>query len=105
MKNTDKQALAQKMFNIIVLGLSKQGRKSMDVNELCMYRGIKGRKCGIGFIITDENYNKNLENKGADSPKVMKAAHSSLDTGISFESFVKLFTEFLVYMKSLENLK
>lgn len=45
----------QEMFNAAYIGLSKQGWvQSRDNKGNCLYRGPSGRKCAIGFCMTDD---------------------------------------------------
>jgi hypothetical protein len=48
----------QKAIDIAVPALLKQGARSMDytVIGLCAYRGFDGKKCAVGWLMTDENY-------------------------------------------------
>ena len=47
----------QQVFDFVVENLIKQGGPSVNISTThCLYRGPNGRKCGIGFLITDEKY-------------------------------------------------
>lgn len=59
----------QQAFDYVVNFLRKQGVKSLreDINsDMCLYRGIKGRKCALGALMPDEVYDINLENLAAE---------------------------------------
>lgn len=50
----------QEIFNLSVTGVVNQGGPSRIDDDLdfgCAYRGDDGRKCGIGHLIKDEDYN------------------------------------------------
>lgn len=42
----------------------KQGNPSVE-NGNCLYRGPDGRKCAIGFIIQNEDYEKDMNSESA----------------------------------------
>jgi hypothetical protein len=45
----------QQMFNTAYHGLAAQGfQRSVDANNGCRYRGDEGRRCAIGYLISDE---------------------------------------------------
>lgn len=46
----------QDAFNKAFIGIVKQGCPSIDGYEGCAYRGDNDTKCGIGFLIDDEDY-------------------------------------------------
>ena len=46
---------AQDVFDTAALGMLTQGAKSIATDGYqCVYRGENGRKCGAGFVLTDE---------------------------------------------------
>lgn len=47
-----------------ILALLKQGKKSVDHNDMCKYRGPDGLKCAVGHILSDEEYSPEMENLG-----------------------------------------
>lgn len=53
---------AQKVFDKVAEHLIKQGKKSIS-KGMCMYRSPDGSKCAAGFLISDEEYRPNMENK------------------------------------------
>jgi hypothetical protein len=54
----------QVLFDYIVNALRKQGCRSLDIGtEFCRYRGSNGTKCAAGHVITDDEYNPNIEGK------------------------------------------
>lgn len=53
----------QEAFDIAVKGVTAQGCASYDQGIGCLYWGPNGTKCAVGFLIPDELYSPNLENK------------------------------------------
>lgn len=59
----------QEIFNTVVSGLLRQGRRSTGTPDPekpgslppCRYRGIDGCKCAAGFLIPDEHYKPGFE--------------------------------------------
>jgi len=51
----------QELFDYITSFLMQQRYASVDENDLCKYRGTKGRMCAVGCIIPDKFYSKDLE--------------------------------------------
>lgn len=65
----------QKLFNKAVKGLASQKfRRSYRDGEGCLYRGPRGKRCAIGWLIPDSRYSEGLENKTANVPAVRRAA-------------------------------
>ena len=50
----------QEIFNTVCDHLMKQGEHSMNYNG-CAYRGLKGQKCAVGCLITDDEYSVGME--------------------------------------------
>lgn len=48
------QMTAQQLFDTMVRGLHRQGRRATDERGHCLYRGNDGTKCAAGFVLTDE---------------------------------------------------
>lgn len=47
----------QSVFNQVYLGLQSQGfEKSVQQDGFCMYRGLESRKCAVGHLIPDAEY-------------------------------------------------
>ena len=57
--------------------LVAQGRRCLDADKLCRYRGEDGTSCAVGCLITDEYYKDSFEGIGIDGP-VFKAVKCSL---------------------------
>ena len=58
----------QEAFNVSVCGLLRQGQPSFKLTDdgryrRCKYRGRDGCKCAIGFLIPDDKYNLDCEDK------------------------------------------
>lgn len=53
----------QQLFDISSVFILKQGQRSIDnaIRGTCMYRGLKGRKCGIGCLIPNRQYLEDME--------------------------------------------
>ena len=63
------------LFDRVAEHLLKQNAKSIsntDGNK-CLYRGPNGLKCAVGFLITDEAYSGDIEDKHSDTPEVRAA--------------------------------
>lgn len=50
----------QKVFDAVADGLLAQNEKSTE-KDICRYRGPRGLKCGIGFLIPDTLYSEDME--------------------------------------------
>ena len=72
----------QEIFDKSVIGVIKQGKKSLDLNG-CAYRGFNGNKCAIGHLITDDHYNKKLEGCTAGEILVDNALEASINTKLN----------------------
>lgn len=68
----------QQVFSIVYLHLISQNSKAARDGK-CYYRTPDGRKCAIGILIPDENYDQSLEGLGASQSKVLRAAGLSED--------------------------
>lgn len=56
---------AQQVVDNALNGLRKQGGASMNnLTDKCAYRGHDNRKCGIGFSIPDELYERSFDSEG-----------------------------------------
>jgi hypothetical protein len=53
----------EEMFYKASKGLLEQGDTS-TINGKCRYRGPEGRKCGVGHLISDEQYSEDMEGRG-----------------------------------------
>ena len=51
----------QEIFDSIVDGLIRQGKKSLDRFGDCAYRGVDGTRCAAGFLIDDAEYDSIIE--------------------------------------------
>lgn len=76
----------QAIFNFVRTRLLKQNKKSIDSNIVidnmlyktcCVYRGKEGRRCAVGWLITDSNYNGGIEGKRIDDQAVRDALNAS----------------------------
>jgi hypothetical protein len=54
----------QSAFDTAYNGVIAQGGPSMDEAGTCLYRGPNGRKCSLGHLILDEEYDPNWDKKG-----------------------------------------
>ena len=79
----------QEVFNKAYLAIVAQGLPSIDDKGVCLYRGLKGRKCAIGHLIPDELYDPLIEGsapcfqpttgKQLALQRVLEAVFSNLD--------------------------
>lgn len=51
----------QKIFDKVATHLQKQGRRALDKDGVCVYRGEEGAKCAVGALIPDELYDSKVE--------------------------------------------
>jgi len=51
----------QEVFDIVSTHLLKQGRKSVNISNRCVYRNENGMKCAAGALIPDDEYKPELE--------------------------------------------
>jgi hypothetical protein len=58
----------QRAFDVAVRQLKKQGGRSVNDDEGCVYRGPGGSMCAVGAIIADEHYCPSFEGNGVSSP-------------------------------------
>lgn len=56
-------SIIQEIFDTAAVGLLTQKSKSEVHSDHCMYRGPEGKKCAIGFCISDEDYDPSMEEK------------------------------------------
>lgn len=57
--------------------LLEQNRRSWN-NDSCAYRGDEVRKCGVGFVISDEYYTPGLEGATINKVTVQEAVRASI---------------------------
>lgn len=74
----------QEAFDIASVGLLTQKYPSQNSSGECLYRGPRGRKCAVGFLIPDELYTRSLEGKGLEFvreqiPELCKLPYDFLD--------------------------
>jgi hypothetical protein len=76
----------QSAFDIMCKHLMSMDSKSMDsIGEKCMYRGYEGRKCPVGALIPDADYDPSFELKsivGLMNMYVPQKLFGHLDTSI-----------------------
>lgn len=51
----------QETFDMICEGLKAQNWQRSAVGTQCLYRGPNGRKCAVGLLIPDDDYDKDFE--------------------------------------------
>lgn len=58
-----KEIEMQEMFDKMLEHLRTQRKKSVDIkyDDRCMYRSPTGLKCAVGVLISDEDYNRDME--------------------------------------------
>ena len=64
---TENQAKAQYAFDQVAVHLIEQNEKSMSSTGRCLYRGLGKLRCAIGFFISDEKYEPEIEGHSVDS--------------------------------------
>lgn len=68
----------QEIFDEVVKGLESQSWiASIGENGYCQFRGLGGRKCAIGWLIPDDDYNKAFENLNGDIERLLKKLEQS----------------------------
>lgn len=67
-------ATRQEVFDRAYIGLASQGFERSYEGVSCLYRGPHGRRCAIGWNISDERYGTDLEGLCADDEPVLRAA-------------------------------
>lgn len=55
----------QEIFDLAAPGLLKQGKRSLNPDGDCAYRGQDGLKCAIGLLIPDDLYQPGFEGAAA----------------------------------------
>ena len=83
----------QEAFNKAVIGVVAQGGPSMKsrhlgVSSQCVYHAKDGRKCAVGHLIEDEDYDHVIENKTVTHLHVM--GYIQKLSNVSVELLVKL---------------
>jgi hypothetical protein len=53
----------QEIFDKVLTHLRKQGKAAVNDNGDCMYRAADGRQCAAGCLITDEEYEPQMEGR------------------------------------------
>lgn len=96
---TDKEIM-QRILNIAVPAVVKQGCPSVDLFGICRYRGPDGTKCPIGYIIKDKYYYADLEGKSVEVPPVKEVFFKSL--GIDWTETLKSPPTVVCFMISLQ---
>lgn len=75
----------QRLFDNAWNGLKSQGfERSVNDMETCVYRGVGGRKCALGWSISDDKYtpdmdSRDVENASARTDAVLAACGVSTD--------------------------
>ena len=96
MKHDYQPSRMQQMFDIVVGGLLRQNAQSLGrISDICLYRGLHGRKCAVGFLISDEAYHSSLEGENTTSQSVLKAIEMT---------FPKLTTSEIGLLYSMQNI-
>lgn len=86
----------REIFLKVKIHLLSQNQKSLDCaikvacnSASCMYRGMNGLKCAVGCLISDEFYDKDLEN-GSVGPEVMGAVCKSLGIDSQYDELLRI---------------
>lgn len=89
MTNDFRQAAWEAIVAVIKQGEpSGELRKNSEGEEsfACFYRDSCGNKCLVGFMISDENYDPELEELNANNPEVLAALPFKATTYDSYEA-------------------
>ena len=73
----------QEVFDKVYVHLLTQNVASLNEDKSCAYRGLKGRMCAVGCLITDDAYSFEIEGYPVDNIGVVEALEKS---GILVES-------------------
>ncbi len=80
----------QEAFNKAVIGVFKQGGASMNERKVCAYRGPDGRKCAIGHLLADDQYDKRFEGQGIGEYRLFGSIARSGYASVSVDLLVAL---------------
>ena len=97
-------ATAQEVFDQVTTHLLQQNSKSMGERETCLYRGDGNKVCAAGCLISDDEYNEQMEYqnwKELSNTKQVPEKHISLITSLQ-EIHDSIDTE--LWTKSLQEL-
>lgn len=53
----------QEIFNTVWHAMKAQGEQSVTKHGDCRYRGPDGLKCAVGCVLTDEEYNSDMDDE------------------------------------------
>jgi len=56
-----KQSMQQIMFDVVVEKINQNGFSLDPIQGSCMYRTSEGKKCAVGWLISDEEYKPEME--------------------------------------------
>lgn len=74
----------QEIFNTAYRGLASQNFEKSRGDSGCAYRGAMGRRCAIGWCISDHDYSPNFESWAASMSSILEAADvSPADAGFA----------------------
>jgi hypothetical protein len=66
----------QQVYDFVVNHLRRQGGPAVDASGTCLYRAARNYKCGVGCLITDEEYSPDIE--GTDIETLSEGPDSAL---------------------------
>ncbi len=55
---------AQEIFDTVAKHLAMQGRRSINPDQTCVYRGPKNTRCAVGVLIADDEYEYGMDTAG-----------------------------------------
>jgi hypothetical protein len=67
----------QEAFDTAAIHMLEQGRRSINSNDACLYRGADGLKCAVGALITDVCYSTCIEHCDIHDNDVISAIRDS----------------------------
>ena len=66
---------AQEIFDTVAVKLREQGGPSLSHRGGCAYRGRDGRRCAVGWLISDDEYSPDMEAREASILILPKRLH------------------------------
>ena len=75
MKDPKQATTEQEIFDFVVDHLQTQNCKALDDRTACRYRGPNGTMCAAGCLITDDEYDPQIEGKTVYSVKISRISN------------------------------
>ena len=87
----------QEIFNKAISGIIQQKNPSIR-DDHCCYRGMYGRKCAIGHLLSDTEYEPNMDDRDGMSVGQLRSNYGNLPL------FNKLSNEDAIFLRELQKL-